>query len=151
MEESQLENIAKEEKNPSAKKIAVVDALGNITYSLIVGAGLDYAAGLNLKGIAISRGYATAVNSVTGGPYGWWREKIFRWTKTKEESSNIRKKLADLLAFNTFQVPQYGTALIVGSLFSEGEINWNKVLRDGLFIPYLSCNWYNNGMVYGQV
>ena len=151
MKESQLENIAKEEKKPSAKKIAIVDTLGNITYSLITGSMLDYSAGLNLKGIIGSRTSATAINSVTGGLYGWWREKMFKWTKTKADSNKVRKVLVDLFAFDSFQIPVYGTAVAIGSLVSEGYIDFDKVLKGAENLAIISpligptMGWYMDG------
>ncbi|MFC1710804.1 L-alanine exporter AlaE [Nanoarchaeota archaeon] len=124
MKQSTLE---KEAKQPSKKKIAAVDTLGNIVYSTIVGIGLDYRAGLNPAGILTSRLYGNGMNMVTGGPYGWWREKAYKLTKTKEEHSKLRKTIVDLLAFNTFQTPQYGTAVALGSLISESNIDWGYV------------------------
>jgi hypothetical protein len=117
-------------REATARKIAAVDIGGNITYGLVVGAMLDYSAGLNAAGIIASRTYATAMNSVVGGPYGWWREKAFKVTNTNEDSGKVRKTLVDLLAFNSFQVPMYATAIAVGSLISEGSVDWEKV-RDG--------------------
>ncbi len=121
----------------SKKKIAVVDTFGNITYSLIVGSLLDYSAGLNLRGILGSRATATGINSITGGPYGWWREKLFKWTKTKENSHKVRKYLVDLLAFNTFQVPVYMIATSAGTLI-EGEYNLEKVIRGAEHLAEIS-------------
>ena len=150
MKESQLENIAKEKKKPSAKKIAIVDTLGNITYSLIVGSALDYSAGLRLKGIIGSRATATAINSVTGGPYGWWREKMFKWTNTKSNSNKVRKYLVDLLAFNTFQIPVYATALSIGTL-TEGEYDFQRVVEGVKNLVIISpvigptMGWYMDG------
>jgi len=112
---------------------------------------LNYSAGLNLAGVVASRTYATAMNSIVGGPYGWWREKTFQITNTNEKSGNVRKTLVDLLAFNTFQVPSYSTAIEVGSLISEGTVDWDKV-RDGAtnlaFISPLigpTMGWYLDG------
>ncbi|MBW2999674.1 L-alanine exporter AlaE [Candidatus Woesearchaeota archaeon] len=140
-----------EKPEPSKRKIAAVDTGGNVTYSLIVGSILDYCAGLDVVGILVSRGYATAVNSVTGGPYGWWRERVFKATKTKEKSGKIRKTLADLLAFNTFQVPIYATALTVASLVSEGKVDWEKVRDGATYLATISpliaptMGWYMDG------
>jgi len=151
MKTLKLENIAEEREEPSEKKIAIVDTLGNITYSIIIGSMLDYSAGLNLKGIIGSRASATAMNSVTGGLYGWWREKMFKWTKTKENSNKIRKTMVDLLAFNTFQVPVYGAAVAVGSLVSDNYINFNKVLSGMKNLSIISpligptMGWYMDG------
>ncbi|GEM_PF-4682341 len=67
-QETSLESRLREK--PSARKIAAVDTAGIITYSLIVGSILDYCAGLSPVGILVSRASGTAINSVTGGPYG---------------------------------------------------------------------------------
>ncbi len=141
-----------QKESASAKKIAVVDTAANISYSLIAGSILDYCSGLNLSGIVASRASATAMNSVTGGPYGWWREQAFRLTKTNEESSKTRKTLADLLAFNTFQVPIYATAVAIGSLVSEGEVNLGKVTDGAKYLAMISpligptLGWYTDGV-----
>jgi hypothetical protein len=124
--------------SPSARKITLVDTLGNVTCSLVIGSGLDCASGLDFKGVAASRATATAMNSVTGGPYGWWREKAFKLTRTNEKSGRVRKTLADLLAFNTFQVPIYGVAVATGSLFSEGEVNFDKVQSGMTYLAMIS-------------
>ena len=146
-----LEGRLNEKRPPSNRKIITVDIGGNITYGLVVGALLDYSAGLNVAGILASRTYATAMNSVVGGPYGWWRERTFKATRTNENSGKIRRTLVDLLAFNTFQVPMYATAIAIGSLISEGRIDWEKV-RDGatnlaMISPLIgpTMGWYLDG------
>ena len=155
LEELVDEAVTERQEDPSrdvsVRKIAAVDIGGNITYGLVVGAMLDYSAGLNAAGILASRTYATAMNSVVGGPYGWWREKAFKITNTNEESGKVRKTLVDLLAFNSFQVPMYATAIAVGSLISEGSIDWEKV-RDGatnlaVISPLIgpTMGWYLDG------
>lgn len=138
-------------RDASARKIAAVDIGGNITYGLVVGAMLDYSVGLNAAGILASRTYATAMNSVVGGPYGWWREKAFKVTNTNEESGKVRKTLVDLLAFNSFQVPMYATAIAVGSLLSEGSVDWEKVREGATNLAVISpligptMGWYLDG------
>jgi hypothetical protein len=129
-----------EEQNAqsSGKRVALVDTLGNVSYSLLTGALLDYNAGLDLAGIAASRASGTAINSVTGAPYGWWREKVFKTTKTNEESGRVRRTLTDLLAFNTFQMPIYATAVAIGSLVSDGDINWEKVMHGAEYLTIAS-------------
>lgn len=123
---------------PSKKKIAAVDTGGNILASLIIGTAIDTASGLNVAGIITSRAYGTAMNCVTGSPYGWWREQSYKFTRTTEESGKIRKTAADLLAFNTFQVPIYATALSVASLVSEGQIDFEKVGKGSLYLATIS-------------
>src|SRR3989338_3052182 len=148
-EQQDLEQIVNNQ--PSKKKVGLVDIGGNITYSLMVGTALDYAAGLNFTGILASRASATAMNTVTGGPYGWWREQAYRVTNTTKESGKVRKTLVDLLAFNTFQVPVYATALAVGSLVSEGKVDWEKVQDGATYLATISpfigptMGWYLDG------
>ena len=111
-----------EYKQTKKGKEGWVDTLGNVSYSLAVGSALDYAAGLNGLGILASRAYATGMNLPTAAPYGKWRNFVFEKTRTTDDSSKLRKGLTDLLAFNTFQVPVYASAIAVGSLISEGKI-----------------------------
>ena len=101
-------------------KEGLVDTLGNVSYSLIVGGTLDYFSGLSAGGIFVARVYATGTNALTAAPYGKWRNLIFKLTKTGEKSGKLRKGLADLLAFNTFQTPFYASAVAIGNLLSEG-------------------------------
>ena len=119
-------------------KIMLVDTAGNITSSLIAGSILDYCVGLNLAGIIASRTSATAMNLVTGGPYGWLREQTFRLMKTNEDSGVVKKTLTDLIAFNTFQVPVYATAVAIGSLISEEKVDWNKVISGASYLAIVS-------------
>lgn len=136
---------------PSKKKIAAVDTFGNITYSLIVGAALDCSAGLSCAGIAASRASATLLNAATGGLYGWWREPAYRVTQTTKESGKVRKTLVDLLAFNTFQVPVYAVSVVIGSLISEGKVDWDKVQDGSTYLATISpfigptMGWYMDG------
>ena len=136
------------ESTSAASKTVGVDVGGNITYSLIVGIVLDISAGLNIWGILASRSSATAMNAVTGGPYGWWREKTCDVTRTKKDSGVVRKTVADLLAFNTFQVPVYAAAISVGSLVSEGKVDLQKVQDGSMYLAAISpligpsMGWY---------
>ena len=141
-----LDQLVQQEEKPIKEK--VVDTLGNITYSLIVGSGLDYFAGLNCEGIVASRTSATGLNLLTGALYGMWRDLAFRVTKTTKDSNGTRKYLTDLLAFNTFQVPVYAAAVAVGSFFSEGKVNWEKVQHGAEYLALISpfigptMGWY---------
>lgn len=69
----------------------LVDTVGNISYSLVTGAILDYLAGLRGWGIVASRGTATAINTATGGLYGQYRNWVFKKTKRVRESKLMRK------------------------------------------------------------
>lgn len=131
-----------------------VDTLGGVSYSLIVGAGLDYWAGLRGVGILASRASATAINLPASGPYGAWRDYCFRVTHTKQYHNwqpkkeavkkvldgvhYTRKTLVDLFAFNTFQVPIFGTALAIGSYISNCELEPNqaRLIMSGAYDMY---------------
>ncbi|MBI5002208.1 L-alanine exporter AlaE [Candidatus Woesearchaeota archaeon] len=132
----------------SSKKVAAVDTFSNITYTTVVGAVLDALSGLNLSGIVAARIASCGTNVLTSAPYGWWTEKVYHYTKTNESAGFVRKRVVDLLAFNTFQIPVYATVLAVGTLVSEGEINIEKVKNgaENLFYasPFIgpTLGWY---------
>lgn len=127
-----------EESKVRKGKEGLVDTLGNVTYPLIVGSILDYSTGLRGWGIVASRTYATAINAPTGAPYGKWRNFMFKLTKTTGKSNKVRQSLADLVAFNTFQVPLYSSVVAVGSLISEGKVDWDKVKHGAEYLTIIS-------------
>ncbi len=116
-------------------KETIVDTAGVVSYSLIVGAGMDYSAGLRGVGIVASRAYGTAINIPTGAPYGKWRDFLYKTFKTTDKSSKTKKYFTELAAFNSFQVPLYATVVGVGSLASnlietgQFKIDVDKVMR----------------------
>ncbi|PIN73190.1 hypothetical protein COV20_03080 [Candidatus Woesearchaeota archaeon CG10_big_fil_rev_8_21_14_0_10_45_16] len=136
---------------PSLRKVAVVDTIGNNLYGLVVGGLLDYNAGLDLTGILASRTYAAGMNTITGAPYGWWREQVFRFTGTTEEDNRMKRTAVDLLAFNTFQLPFYATVVAIGSLVSEGKVDMEKVEHGALSLALISpligpsMGWFLDG------
>jgi hypothetical protein len=111
-------------------KIFVVDTWGNITYSWIAGTALDIYTGLTLQEIVISRSTMTGINAVVGGPYGWWREKVFEKTGTTEKSGRIRRYVTDLAAFIPPRALIYAVTVTIASLLSEEPFDPDKV-RDG--------------------
>ncbi len=128
----------------------VIDTISNVTYSLVAGIILDYSSGLDARGILASRASATVINSATGGLYGTWRDFVFRITRTTKESGHIKKTIADLIAFNTFQVPVYALALTIGSLVQDEDIDYEKVLTGCRNLAIISpligptLGWYMN-------
>jgi len=135
MKNENLEGIVNKEK---FGRESIVDTLGGVSYSLISGSLLDYCTGLNFYGVLASRASATAMNSVTSAPYGKWRNLIYKILKTNKESSKIKKFLTDLLAFNTFQVPIYAAGIAMGSLVSEGKVDWDKVKHGSEYLTTIS-------------
>ena len=126
------------DEGPKRGKEGLVDTLSNVTYPLILGGALDYASGLRGWGIVTSRVYATPINLLTGAPYGKWRNLLFKLTRTTDQNSKLRQSFVDLIAFNTFQAPLYSTAVAVGSLISEGSINWDKVKHGIEYLAMIS-------------
>ncbi|HIH38531.1 L-alanine exporter AlaE [Candidatus Woesearchaeota archaeon] len=143
-----LEEIIEGQAPSALGKVAAVDIAGTISYSLVVGSLLDYASGLGFAGIVASRSIATVFNTITGGPYGWWREKVHSWTKTREESPRVRKTLIDLLAFNTFQAPFYSLIVGLSSYLTEGKADTEKMVHAASYISGISpfigptMGWY---------
>lgn len=153
-------------KNTS-KKVAV-DTGSRITYSLVVGAGIDYfLGGLTGWGIVASRATATGVNSVTSGPYGWWQDKWYSLLKTTPETRKIndifnsknisdyvvkekfsevtnylgrrsKQFVTDMLAFNTFETLVYDLANCAGQLFDTGDADFHQVFEGMKGIVYIS-------------
>ena len=125
------------------KKEILVDTLGNVTFSLIASAITDYSSGLRGMGILASRSYGTAINIPTGGPYGKWRNYVYRNFKTTDRSTKIKKGLTEFVAFNSFQTPLYTTVLTVGSLFSnllkgELKVDYENVLTGTVILTTIS-------------
>ena len=140
MDDKNVNNIESKlnENKKSSKKVILVDTIGTISYSLIMGSIIDYRAGLNLTGIIASRTSGTIVNTFTGGAYGWWREKASQLTKTNKESSYIKKSIVDILAFNTFQMPIYAALVAFGSYVSEGKVDMDKVQKGATELTLIS-------------
>ena len=132
-----------------SKRVAV-DTGSRVLYSIVVGAFIDYyKGGLDtFWKIAGARGSATALNSVTSGPYGWWQDRWYSWLRTTPETRNAkdifltddshdyltREKLSlitsyskkkghqfitDMLAFNTFEPVVYGVSNLAGQAFGQ--------------------------------
>jgi len=150
-----------------SKKVAV-DTGSRISYSIVVGALIDYfMGGLTGWGIVGSRATATGLNTLTSGPYGWWQDKIYSTLKTVPETRKFKqvfdKKnvssyfkeekfqevisysghrgkqfLTDMLAFNTFEPIVYGIANCAGQLITKGDINFEQVTEGMKGIIYIS-------------
>ena len=121
------------------RREAIADTIGKVTYSILVGVGLDYfQAGLRGWGIVSARASATAVNMVTGSPYARWREGWYTLTRTSEKSSKLRKSVVELGAFNTFETYVYGLSAGIGSLISTGTLDLEKITDGMAGLLYLS-------------
>jgi len=154
-------------KNVVSKKVAV-DTGSRVSYSIVVGALIDYfMGGLTGWGIVGSRATATGINSVTSGPYGWWQDKCYRALKTVPETRTYKQVfdeknishylekekfqevvgysgrkgkqfLTDMLAFNTFEPIVYGIANCVGQLINTGDVDFHQVVEGMKGVVYIS-------------
>ena len=111
----------------SKLKIANVDRLANITYSLIVGSIVDATSGASALEVVVSRLSSLGVNAATGGFYGWWREQACCLTGTTKESGRFRKGIADVVAFCSMQVPLYAVVRSAGRLIGNGEVDTKSI------------------------
>ncbi len=145
-----MRNLRKLERWQLAK-IFSADTFGNNVFSLITGIGFDILSGLNLKGIAASRGSAALANSMTGGAYGIWRDflaekinhtpRLDHWMADKFGETigkAPRAYLSELIAFVSAQPLIYGTVLAIGTFASEGAVNFPKVFNGMMNMVYLA-------------
>ncbi|MBU1202283.1 MAG: L-alanine exporter AlaE [Nanoarchaeota archaeon] len=154
-------------KNDVSKKVAV-DTGSRVSYSVVVGALIDYfMGGLTGWGIVASRGVATGINSVTSGPYGWWQDKWYGILKTVPETRKLKEVfddndishyferekfgevanysgrrgkqfLTDMIAFNTFEPIVYGISNCVGQLINTGDVDFQQVAEGMKAVVYIS-------------
>lgn len=126
------------QKDVSEKKIARVDKTGIISYYVVVGAIIDVISGLGATGIAVARSVSVAANSTKLGKwYGVWREKVYRWAGTTEESTKARKYFTELIAYIPFRTPVYTVSNMIGNIVQEGKPDLAKALvGTALFLLY---------------
>lgn len=118
------------------KKTGKADALSSVTFSLLIGPGLDYISGMRTLGeIALSRLLNGTSSLATSVHYGRWRDYLFRKTNTHTTSSLLRQKAVELLAFDTFGGASYSVCSAIVHigyrLFSHEEPN-AQMFVDGL-------------------
>lgn len=89
----------------------IADTFAMITFSTVVGMVIEILiSGMTLGQSIQARLTAIPLNFITARPYGIFRDWIFRMTGANE-SGQIRKGFADIMAFVLFQVPLYATIL----------------------------------------
>ena len=120
------------------KKAILADTISMVTYSIGVGIALDAAIGLKGLEILTARASGVVNNSLTGGPYGLWRDGIYKAMKVVEDSGRLKRFAAEMLSFNSFQVPIYGAILGAIGWMSKGELNTSNALNGAGFLALLS-------------
>lgn len=122
------------ENKPSKIRTFTADSIPQTVIGTIFGTLPDYLTGLNPIGILITRATALLTNYALGGFYGKWRKNIFDYTKTNQDSNFFRKYGAEMLSYETFQVPTYSVCVALGSLISDNEFDYKKVMTASLIL-----------------
>ncbi len=132
-EPGQLEKILRTKRDRgdhsthSTLREGIAGTVAAISYGLVVGGLLDWSAGLTLRQMVPARGISAATNLGIGGAYELWRDSIYDFVGADNESSLLRRTLAEVIAFNTLQTSSYGVIIAVSSLIADGQVDWWKV------------------------
>jgi hypothetical protein len=93
----------------------IVEAFAMNSFSLaITMPGELIFARMSFPEYAKTRIAASIINTLTGRPYGIWRDYIFRVGQTTQASPWLRKYISDTLAFMSFQLPLYWISMTIG-------------------------------------
>lgn len=114
-----LEKVIGEEKFEKLKKTKAytvgVEAFTMNSFSYLVAAPLELGfAGMDFSEHIKTRLAAAVTNTITGRPYGIWRDWVLKKMNVNEDSSKTRKYIADTLAFGGFQLPLYLINMTIG-------------------------------------
>lgn len=100
-----------------------VEAFTMNTFSYVVAAPIELGiAGMDVYQHLQTRLAAAVTNTLTGRPYGIWRDWIFKLLKVKKESHWTKKYLADTLAFAGLQLPIYLANMVIAGADSDEMI-----------------------------
>lgn len=92
-------------------RLVIADTVATVVFFTIVATFSELViAGLDLWQVLTTRAIMVPVMVVTGRPYGAWRDWLFRQVGPTRRLSRI---MVDIAAFLSFQVPVYGTTLLV--------------------------------------
>jgi len=85
----------------------IADIFALLVFATLGSMGVEiFIAGMTLHQSVRARLTAMPIILITARPYGMYRDWMFRVTGAKE-AGRLRKALADIMAFVSFQVPQY--------------------------------------------
>ena len=114
-----LEKVVGEEKFEKLKNTktykAGVEAFTMNSFSYIIAAPLELGiAGMDLSEHIQTRLAAAVTNTLTGRPYGIWRDWVLKKIGVNENSHWIKKYIGDTAAFAGFQLPLYWINMTIG-------------------------------------
>jgi hypothetical protein len=96
------------------------DTSAAVSFSLAVGTANEMLiAGLTPEQCLKSRAISTCNNLLLGRPYGWYRDRIYKVLKCDQESSHLKRVLANTTSFATFWAPIYAGVLYATGADSE--------------------------------
>ena len=101
--------------------LLVADIFAMIAFSTALCMGIElFLAGMTLAQSVSARIAAVPVNLLTGRPYGWFRDWLFRLLRI-DRSNRWRVVMGDTLAFVAFQVPLYVVVLLMA------DASWRQI------------------------
>jgi len=94
------------------RKPAVSDTVAGITFSIGVGMANELLiAGMTFEQSLKSRLMSIPLNAIFSRPYGMYRDWVYKVTKTRQDSGQLRKFFVDLGTFITGQITLYAGIL----------------------------------------
>jgi len=113
-----LENIIGKEKTQRLINTKIykfgVDAFAMNTFSLTYMLNEIFVAGMTFEQSLKTRIAAAVGNTITGRPYGQYRDWLFEKFNLTDKSGMLKKGCVDTLAFVTFQIPCYYAFMYFG-------------------------------------
>lgn len=127
------------------RKPIVSDTISGITFPLAVGAANELLiAGMTPEQSLNSRLMSIPLNAITSRPYGWYRDWIYKITKTAPESSQVKKFFVDLGVFITGQITLYACILTAsGANLKQVAVACTSLAIASPFIGRPMGAWYD--------
>lgn len=133
---SKLEKIIGQEKTRKLVDNGVyrfmVDAIAMNAFSLSYFINEKFVAGMDWTETGKARLVAAIGNTITGRPYGIYRDFVMKKLNVKEESHWFKKYLADVFTFATGQTPLYVAYLAAAGADSE------QIVRGATFLTFVA-------------
>ena len=104
----------------SAVRKFLADTTALITFSTVVGAANEIiVARMSVEQSVQARLTAIPIIMLTARPYGVYRDWVFRLSHA-DRSNQVRRMIADIVAFTTFQIPIYiANLLLTGATVAQ--------------------------------
>ena len=98
----------------------IIDTSAMVSYSIAIGMANEILiANMSLEQSLKSRAMSIIPNMLTGGIYGKYRDWVLKKFKTSKKSHWLKKAVADITAFASFQGPLYATILALAGADSD--------------------------------